>query len=497
MKTKRINKILPLIIIIIVIVISLLNLSACGTLGENLLDEQTFEVTRGDIVQTISASGYIDSTSIHNYSLSTAGKVAYTMDEGDEFNKGDVLFKVDNSRQELLVAQAEGNLNISKDSLELSKISYQQALDANHIALQLADLNVDLAEQATQSAYSALENANELAKASEESAYTALEHARNISSWLVESAKTAWDEAEKILAEAIAAVPAYTPTQLAQFEANANNAEANYEAVKAQQNASVDSTEGTYETTKEQSGSSVNSAQSAYEQSLLNQSSTSWTNLSSTQNAESQIAITRKNIDQAETQLHLSEISLELTKMDMDDSTIYAPYDGIVLSSSYSPGEYASPGVPAISIIEKDFVVKAEVNETDVVNLKEGQEAEVRLDAYYDYKFEGRIIHISPVSSNIGGVVSFEVMVELDTQDGPEVLYGFSASLDITTSSVDDVLYVPIQYVYEDDGISYVDVLTQEGEKVKTEVTTGISNYDLAEIKSGLSEGDIVTTSSI
>jgi len=300
----------------------------------------------------------------------------------------------------------------------------------------------------------------------------------DIANNLIANARTARDEAERILEEA-KNDPLVTDTQLAQFEANLANAEANYNAVKAQQN------------------SSKSSAQSGFEQSQLSQSSSYWTSLGNTQTARSQIDIARKNIDQTEKQLALSQISLELAKMDMDSYTIYAPYDGIVLSSSYSPGEYASPGVPAISIIEKDFVVKAEVNETDVVSLKEGQEVEVRLDAYYDYKFEGRIIQISPISSNIGGVVSFEVMVELDTQDGPEILYGFSAGLDITTSSVDDVLYVPIQYFYEEDGISYVDVLTQEGDKVKTEVTTGISNYDLVEIKSGLSEGDIVTISSI
>jgi multidrug efflux pump subunit AcrA (membrane-fusion protein) len=460
MKTKRINKILPFIIIIIVIVISLLNLSACRTLGENLLDTQTFEVARGDIVQIVSASGYVDSTSTHNYSLSTAGKVKYTLDKGDKFASGDLLFEIDSERQALLVSQAQENVNISEDSLELAQIGYQQALDANHIAVQLSEINKELAEQTTQSAY------------------TAMVGTEDIANNLIANARTARDEAERILEEA-KNDPLVTDTQLAQFEANLANSEANYNAVKAQQN------------------SSKSSAQSGFEQSQLSQSSSYWTSLGNTQTARSQIDIARKNIDQTEKQLALSQISLELAKMDMDSYTIYAPYDGIVLSSSYSPGEYASPGVPAISIIEKDLVVKAEVNETDVVSLKEGQEAEVRLDAYYDYKFEGRIIQISPISSNIGGVVSFEVMVELDTQDSPEVLYGFSASLDIITSSVDDVLYVPIQYVYEEDSISYVDVLTQEGDKVKTEVTTGISNYDLVEIKSGLSEGDIVTTSSI
>jgi len=458
MRIKIIKKILFLTVIIATVIIASLNLSACN--GDSTGDLETFEVARGDIVQIVSASGYVDSTSTHNYSLSTTGKVKYTLDKGDKFASGDLLFEIDSERQTLLVSQAQENVNISEDSLELAQIGYQQALDANHIAVQLSEINKELAEQTTQSAY------------------TAMVGTEDIANNLIANARTARDEAERILEEA-KNDPLVTDTQLAQFEANLANAEANYNAVKAQQN------------------SSKSSAQSGFEQSQLSQSSSYWTSLGNTQTARSQIDIARKNIDQTEKQLALSQISLELAKMDMDSYTIYAPYDGIVLSSSYSPGEYASPGVPAISIIEKDFVVKAEVNETDVVSLKEGQEVEVRLDAYYDYKFEGRIIQISPISSNIGGVVSFEVMVELDTQDGPEILYGFSAGLDITTSSVDDVLYVPIQYFYEEDGISYVDVLTQEGDKVKTEVTTGISNYDLVEIKSGLSEGDIVTISSI
>jgi HlyD family secretion protein len=267
--------------------------------------------------------------------------------------------------------------------------------------------------------------------------------------------------------------------------------------VKAQQRANLESTEGTYETTKEQNKSSVDSAQSAYEQSLLNQSSTSWTNLSSTQSAESQIAITRKSIDQAETQLQLSEIGLELAKMDLDDGTVYAPYDGIVTSSSYSEGDYAGLGVPVISVISSDFVVKSEINETDVINLEVGQDAEITLDAYYEHKFNGKIINISPVSTNVGGVVSFEIIIEIESENGPEILYGMSASLTITTAISKDVLYVPIQYVYEEDGITYVDVLTQDGETIKTEVTTGTSNYDYIEIESGLNEGDTVTVSTI
>ncbi|GAH07144.1 unnamed protein product, partial [marine sediment metagenome] len=205
-----------------------------------------------------------------------------------------------------------------------------------------------------------------------------------------------------------------------------------------------------------------------------------------------QIEVAAKNIKQVETQLKLSEINLKLAKLDMDSNIIRAPYDGIVLSSVYKEGQYASPGINAISIISDDFIIKADINEIDVVNLQVGQDVDIRLDAYYENEFSGKIINISPISSNVGGVVSYELTVKPETGNGPELLYGLSASLTITTSGVENVLFVPIQSVYEEDGKSYVDLVAEDGGIEKIEVTTGIFNYDFIEIKSGLNEGDTI-----
>ena len=486
MRNKIIRKIFFITTAIAIIIMASFNLSACKGLVDISKIPDTFEVTKGDIIQTVTTSGYVDSSKQNDYSLSASGKVLCALSKGDTFSKGDVLIEIDNSRQELLIAQAEENLYTAKNSLELARISYQKALDANHIALQLADTNTSLSEQATQSAFIALENANELAKKSEENAYAALENTTNIASWSMTSAKSAWDEAERILA---------TDPDNKTYQYNAKAARENYEAVKAQQNANIDTTEGTYESTQSQSSSTIDTAQSSYEKSFLNQSSTYWSNLSSTQSAASQIKVTAKNINQAEIQLNLSQISLELVKLDIDGGTIYAPYNGIVLSSAYKEGEYAGLGVPAISIISSDFIIKANVNEIDVVNLQIGQDVDISLDAYYENEFSGKIINISPISSNIGGVVSFELIVKPEIENGHKLLYGLSASLDITTSGVEDVLFVPIQSVYEEDGKSYVDLVAEDGGTEKKEVTTGMFNYDFIEIKSGLNEGDVILTS--
>lgn len=420
---KMIRKII-LIAAAIIIIIAMFNLLACRAIGDDQENSETFEVTRGDVIQTVNTSGYIESETENSYSLMTSGKVVYCLEKGDTFKNGDILIEIDTGRLKLLVAQAEENMSVAENSLSLAKLNYQQALDANHIALQLAEENKKLSDLSVQNTLTALEDANE---------YLSLVEEETLS----------------------------TDALISQASAGSHSAEG------------------------------------LYNQAIINQSTTYWTNLSSAQSAARQIEITAKNISQAESQLELSRINLDLVNLDVDNSIIYAPYDGIVLSSAYSQGEYAGPGVPAISVISSAFIIKAEVNETDIVNLKIGQDALVRLDAYYENAFGGKITEISLISTNIGGVVSFELTVKPDAADIPTLLYGLSASLDIVTSSVEDVLYVPVQSVFEENGKSYVNVSGEDSSIKKSEVTTGIYNFDFIEIKSGLDEGDIILISPI
>ncbi|MCD4669009.1 MAG: efflux RND transporter periplasmic adaptor subunit [Actinomycetia bacterium] len=394
------------IITVIITIVASFSLTACNELTDISKTMDSFEVVKGDIIQTVNTSGSVGSSEQNDYPLSVSGKVLHALSKGDTFSKGDVLIKIDDSRQELLIAQAEENLNTGRHSLKLAKISYQQALDANHIAIQLAGNNMQQAELAAENAFRALENANNMASKSMR-----------------------------------------------------------------------DSAEGTYE------------------QSVLGQSTAYWNNFSSTKNTQDQIKITKENIEQAETQLKLSEINLELAKLDMDSSIIHAPYDGIVSSSSYKEGQNASPGVNAISIISDDFIIRADINEIDVINLQVGQDVDIRLDAYYENEFSGKIVYIAPIPTSIGGVVSYELIVKPEAGEGPELLYGLSASLAITTSGIKNVLYVPIQSVYEEDGKSYVDFVVEGANIEKTEVTIGAFNYDFIEIKSGLKEGDNILIS--
>ena len=80
---------------------------------------------------------------------------------------------------------------------------------------------------------------------------------------------------------------------------------------------SVSGAQSQYDQAQESARSQTDAAAGAYEQALNNQSTNYWSNLNSVQAAQAQMKITQKNIEQAENQLALSRINLELAMLDI------------------------------------------------------------------------------------------------------------------------------------------------------------------------------------
>ncbi len=416
---------------------------------------ETFTVARGNIVTQVTSTGNVYSSEEKKYSVLTSAKVIDILQKGDSFKKDDILIKIDDSKVRLYISQAEQNLKLAEESINIAKINYQSALDSNHVAIQLAESSNNLAEITVQNAFQALDSANSLGMANIEAANQAI---KNANYYL-----------EKVKDSAFA-----TDLTEAQAETNVSTAEKALE--QAKKSAKVQSVQ----------------AESAYNQALANQSITYWNNLNNLEKAQTQIKLMAKNIAQSQIQLELAKINLELAKLDLDNFFITAPFDGFVKDVSFSVGETASPGVPAISIVSSDFIIKSDINETDIVKIKVGQEVEFTLDAYPDKVFYGKVDKISPVSKNTAGIITFEVTIKPEKEAFEFLQYGFSVNVTITVSKNENVLYVPIQAVYEENGKNFVDVLKDENNIIKTEVITGASDYDYIEIKSGLSEGNII-----
>ncbi len=434
----------------------LTGLSGCS--GSESQEIETFTVLRGDIVESITSTGAVDAREMRNYSLTQSAKVLEIIEKGKEFKKGDTLIRIDDSKNKLYVSQAETNLELAGKSIEMAKINYQSALDANHVAVQLVESNNNLAATSTQNAFKAMEGANTMADAN-------IRAARNA----ISNAEFYMDEIED---------DPYSTTSL-----------------EAQAEVNIESAEDAYKQAKESSQAQTNSAEGAYNQALINQSITYWSGINSLETALAQIKLMSKSIEQAELQYELSKINIELVETDSDNYSILAPFDGIVFNSNFAEGETAGPGVAAISVISKDLLVKSDINETDITKLSIDQESELTFDAYPELSFKGKITDISPLSENIAGIVSFEITVEPDKEAVSYLKYGLSVNLSVIISKVENVLYIPIQSVYSDNGKSYVDKIDEKNVIEKVEITTGNYNYDYIEVKSGLAEGDTVVIS--
>jgi hypothetical protein len=172
-------------------------------------------------------------------------------------------------------------------------------------------------------------------------------------------------------------------------------------------------------------------------------------------------------------------------------ATLRAPIDGIVTTLDLVEG-LESTGT-ALTVASTAYEVTADVVEDDISSMSVGQAATVSVDAI-GAVIDGRVTAIGPsAGSATGDVVSFPVTITL-TGTPPAVRSGMTADITIVTASATDVLTVPAEALRGTSGDYRVLVVGPDGTPTPTPVTVGLVTSTLAEIQSGLSEGDVVVT---
>jgi HlyD family secretion protein len=147
---------------------------------------------------------------------------------------------------------------------------------------------------------------------------------------------------------------------------------------------------------------------------------------------------------------------LDETQNDLSKTTLFAPIDGTVIELTREVGErvrgsdFSEDVVMTIAALAT-MEVKIEVGEHEVVHLKDGQKAEVKVDALEGQTFEGSVIEIAQKAliRNAGSeqeTTNFPVTIALTTRP-PGVLPGMSAEVKVKAESRDSTVTVPVQAV--------------------------------------------------
>jgi HlyD family secretion protein len=142
-----------------------------------------------------------------------------------------------------------------------------------------------------------------------------------------------------------------------------------------------------------------------------------------------------------------AEATLEVSETDLNKAAIRSPINGVVLARSVEPGQTvaASLQAPVLFTLAEDLTkmeLHVGVDEADVGEIKEGQEATFTVDAYPDRRFPARVTQVRYGSQTSGGVVTYKAVLVLENA---ELLLrpGMTATADIIVKKISSALLVP------------------------------------------------------
>ncbi|MFZ0479349.1 MAG: efflux RND transporter periplasmic adaptor subunit [Terriglobales bacterium] len=187
--------------------------------------------------------------------------------------------------------------------------------------------------------------------------------------------------------------------------------------------------------------------------------------------AEAGLAQAQARVDQAKAQMdsaqkHISQNQANLTRVSdvLRKTTYEAPFDGVITNLPVREGETVvigiqnSPGSTLMTLADMAVITaEVKVDETDIVNVRMGQSAEVTIDAIPRKTFHGTVTEIgdnaivrstgvstSQATSTSEEAKDFKVVVTL-TDAPPDLRPGLSTTAKITTATRDNVVSIPIQ----------------------------------------------------
>ena len=126
---------------------------------------------------------------------------------------------------------------------------------------------------------------------------------------------------------------------------------------------------------------------------------------------------------------------------------IRSPIDGTVISRNVDVGQTvaASLSAPTIFAIANDLTqmqILANVDESDIGQIQQGQSVRFTVQAYPDRKFEGNVIQIRLQPSTIQNVVNYSVVIATTNKDG-YLLPGMTATVEFQIQTVQNALKIP------------------------------------------------------
>ncbi len=202
----------------------------------------------------------------------------------------------------------------------------------------------------------------------------------------------------------------------------------------------------------------------------------------------------RRILQKNQWDLDKAVLDVELQSLAVEFATLTSPIAGVVTHiDTPVAGVNVTPATAVFSVSDPtSLVFAANVDETDVGSLTLGQRAEIKLDAFPEATFSGKVSYISFASeTSAGGATVFPVKVAFDQPQNLRI--GLNGDISIEVDRQSDVLTIPTEAMREGTNGTYVYIKKNKGYS-KTPISIGPRNDSDIIVTSGLSDGDVVVT---
>jgi HlyD family secretion protein len=215
---------------------------------------------------------------------------------------------------------------------------------------------------------------------------------------------------------------------------------------------------------------------------------------------EEALGLKEQDVKLAQAQVESDKLNVEIRRQSLADTKVVAPISGVVSSRSVQQGQIISSGISNIgggttAMILSDLssiFILASVDESDIGKMQVGQQAAITADAFPGSAFEGRVQRVATQGTSVSNVVTFEVKIEVISQNKLLLKPEMTANVTIVAAHKDDVLLVPAEAVVRKAKEHFVEVAKEAGAKEERKVEVGLSDGTQREIVRGLTEGDAV-----
>ncbi|HET9392182.1 MAG TPA: efflux RND transporter periplasmic adaptor subunit [Candidatus Rubrimentiphilum sp.] len=212
----------------------------------------------------------------------------------------------------------------------------------------------------------------------------------------------------------------------------------------------------------------------------------------------------QSSVQYAQAAAQKAQILNQSNQQQLGFTRISAPVDGTIQTVATQPSDPLTqlrPGDPVTAgqglftiAAGGGFVVKAQVDEQDIINVRLGQPVDVTGQDFPGRTLTGRVASISPVAtkSTDPSSTARQIVTTVRLDQSPSFLRdGMTVDVDILTTNVKNALVVPTAALGKDGKRAYVFVV-RKGKLIKTYVSTGTKNDTQTVVKSGLARGDKV-----